>query len=103
MPFLALLFLEFFLFHEVFEDDALGDLSRRRAWQVRQLVELARNLVEREVRLEEFLELADVDGGAFVEAVEAGTRLSAQFVLDADDGCLSDAGKLVDELLDLAR
>lgn len=88
---------------EVLEDLALGDLAGRGARQGRELVEFARNLVEREVGLQELLELADVDGGAVVQAVEAGTGLAAQLVVDADDGGFADARELVDELFDFAR
>ena len=66
-------------------------------------MELTRDLEECEVCLEKLLELADVDGGALVQAVEARARLSAQLVFDADDGGLVDARELVDELLHFAR
>ena len=66
-------------------------------------MELARNLVECKVLLQEFLQQADLDSLALAHAVEAGAGLTADLVLDADNGDLIDARELVDELLDLAR
>lgn len=66
-------------------------------------MEFTRNLVEREIGLQEFLELADVDGRTLVQAVEAGAGLTAEFIVDADDSSFADAGELIDEFFDFTR
>ena len=64
------------------QDFPLGDFSGCRARQRGQLVEFARDLVEREILLQVFFQGPDIEGLALVHAVEAGTGLTAQFVMN---------------------
>ena len=86
-----------------FLPDLLGNLARRYPRQFIHDMELAGYLIEGQIVLQELLELADIDLCSLMDTVEAGTDLTAELILNANDSHLMNPGELVDKLLDLAR